>query len=376
MVKEKSNQVLIDGSKIITEACVRSGADAFVGYPITPSNLFYRYSQKRFPLFMAGPDEISVLQWMTGMSATGKFPVTATSFPGLALMVESLNMAFMMEMPMLLVLVQRLGPSTGSATTGAQGDLKFLNGIISGGYPMPVFCPSNYEEAWVLTNKAIQTAVELRTPVILLTSKEMVMTQRSFDLSDLPEIKKIERPIFSPKGTYKPYLADDHLVPPFIPLGNDDHQVRINSSTHDNEGLIRKGTPESLDNTRRLRKKMDKALPDMAYYSLDEEPFATDLIVTYGISSDAARDALKQLREADYKVALLTINTLLPVPGEILRILDRYEHITFVEENLSGLLREVIYGQLPKAGVRSVNKIGSMIDPSEIVAEVFKNHQK
>ncbi|KAA3637777.1 MAG: hypothetical protein DWQ02_06240 [Bacteroidetes bacterium] len=376
MVKEKSNQVLIDGSKIITEACVRSGADAFVGYPITPSNLFYRYSQKRFPLFMAGPDEISVLQWMTGMSAAGKFPVTATSFPGLALMVESLNMAYMMEMPMLLVLVQRLGPSTGSATTGAQGDLKFLNGIISGGYPMPVFCPSNYEEAWVLTNKAIHTAVELRTPVILLTSKEMVMTQRSFDLSDLPEIKKVERPTFSPKGTYKAYLADDSLVPPFIPLGNDDHQVRINSSTHDNEGLIRKGTPESLDNTRRLKKKMEKALPDMAFYSLDEEPFATDLIVTYGISTDAARDALKQLREADYKVSLLTINTLLPVPGEVLRILDRYEHITFVEENLSGLLREVIYGQMPRAGVRSVNKIGSMIDPSEIVAEVFKNHQE
>ena len=376
MVKEKVQKVLIDGSKIITEACVRAGADAFVGYPITPSNLFYRYSQKRFKLFMAGPDEISVLQWMTGLSAAGKFPVTATSFPGLALMVESLNMAYMMEMPMLLVLVQRLGPSTGSATTGAQGDLKFLNGIISGGYPLPVFCPSNYEEAWVLTHKAIQTARELRTPVVLLTSKEMVMTQRSFDLSVLPDIEKVNSPVFSPKGTYKPYQADENLVPPFIPLGDDKHQVRLNASTHDNEGLIRKGTPESLDNTKRLRQKIDNALADLTFYVLDEAPFATDLIVTYGISSDAARDALQELRAAGHKVSLLTVNTLLPVPGEVLQIINRYDHITFVEENLSGLYQEIIFGQLPKPGVRSVNKIGSMICPSEIVAEVFKNHHQ
>ena len=66
----------------------------------------------------------------------------ATSFPGFALMLESLNMVAMMELPLVLILVQRLGPSTGSATTGAQGDLLLLRGAISGGYPLPVLCPS------------------------------------------------------------------------------------------------------------------------------------------------------------------------------------------------------------------------------------------
>lgn len=373
MVKQKSKNVLIDGSRIIAEACVRSGADVFVGYPITPSNLFYRYSQQAFPLFMAGPDEISVIQWMTGFSAAGKFPVTATSFPGLALMVESLNMAYMMEMPMLLIIVQRLGPSTGSATTGAQGDLKLLNGIISGGYPVPVFCPSTYEEGWSLAHKAIGTAIKLRTPVILLTSKEMVMTQRSFDLSTLPDIEKIEQPVYSGQDPYKSYLAGQDLVPPFVPLGHTDHQVRINSSTHDNEGMIRKGTPESLDNTRRLRAKIEKHLPEITFYSLEDEPGARDLIVTYGISADASRDALLQLRKNGKKVALLTVNTLLPVAAEIVQLINRYERVTFVEENLTGLYREIIFGQQQHGRIRSVNKIGSMIDPSEIVAKVIEN---
>lgn len=83
--RQQQRLALIDGSKIITEALVRSGADVFVGYPITPSNLFYKYAGKRFSKFFAAPDEITVLQWMSGFSAAGRLPVTATAFPGLAL---------------------------------------------------------------------------------------------------------------------------------------------------------------------------------------------------------------------------------------------------------------------------------------------------
>lgn len=108
---------------------------------------------------------------MSGFSAAGRLPVTATAFPGLALMTETLNMAYMMELPMVLIVTQRLVPSTGSATTGAQGDLAFLSGIISGGYPIPIFCPASLEDCWNLANSSLQTAIKFRTPVVLLTSK-------------------------------------------------------------------------------------------------------------------------------------------------------------------------------------------------------------
>ena len=370
METKNPKTVLTDASLLITEACVQSGADAFIGYPITPSNRFYAYGTKRFPLFLAGPDEITVMQWMSGLACSGKFPVTATAFPGFALMLEGFNMAYMMELPMLLILTQRLGPSTGSATTGAQGDLSLLNGCISGGYPVPVFCPSNFEDAWNLTYEAIKTAIDFRTPVVLLTSKEMVMTQKSFDVSALPEIKPITGITKEIETPYKSYKADDNLIPPFLPVGNDKHQVRINSSTHDNEGLIRKGNPESLANTRRLKEKFEKRIDQITFYELDEDEGSENLIVTYGISTEAARDTVLKQRSEGKKVSLLVVKTLLPVSKKIIDIINSYNKVTFVEENISGQYEQIIFGISSKDHVNSVNKIGSLISPSEIEKEL------
>ena len=367
---KNNKKVITDASLIITEACVQSGADAFIGYPITPSNRFYSYGTKRFPLFLAGPDEITVLQWMSGLATTGKFPVTATAFPGFALMLESFNMAYMMELPMLIILTQRLGPSTGSATTGAQGDLSLLNGCISGSYPVPVFCPSNFEDAWTLTHEAIKTAVKFRTPVILLTSKEMVMTQKSFDLNALPEIKPFDNSTKKIEYPYQSYKADENLVPLFIPVGNDEHQVRINSSTHDNEGLIRKGNPESLANTIRLKEKFEKRIDDITFYELDKDEGNENLIVTYGISTEAARDTLLNLRFQGKKASLLVVKTLLPVPKKIIEIINSYKDVTFVEENISGQYEQILFGTASKENIHRVNKIGSLISPTEIEKEL------
>lgn len=368
---KKSKNVLTDGSKIITEALVLAGADVYVGYPITPSNLLYAYAKKRFPSFFAAPDEISAMQWMAGFSATGKLPVSATAFPGLALMTESLNMAYMMELPMVLIVSQRLGPSTGSATTGAQGDLTFINGLISGGYPLPVFCPSNFQDCWTLAHRSLETAIKLRTPVILLSSKEMVMTNCSFDLAKLEHIDPVRHKIHKPEGSYKSYQAGASLVPPFAPLGNPDFQVRMNASTHDNEGLIRKGNPESLENTRRLKRKIEEGVKEFAFYELNDQKEAQKLIVSYGISSNAARDAMLELRRRGEKVALLIIKTILPLSTEIIKIMDGYKELVFVEENLSGQLKELIFGKREHSNIKGVNKIGAMITPKEVIEEVI-----
>ena len=366
--------VLIDGSRIIIEALARAGADVFIGYPITPANWLYAYARQRFPQFLAAPDEITALQWAAGFSATGKLPVTATSFPGFALMVETLNMLYMMELPVAIVLAQRLGPSTGSATTGAQGDLLLLRGVISGGYPLPVFCPSNFVDCWHLAAQSLKVAKILRTPVVLLTSKEMVMTHRSFRLSELPQIFRIESSPFEEDGEYLPYQPDEQLVPPFLPVGNEKFQVRLNASTHDATGLIRKATPEAMANTRRLQNKLLIHLPEFTFYDLDDDG-SDILVVTYGISTDAAREALKMLRSQKQKVSLLILKTLFPLPAEILNLIQRFKCLVIVEENLNGLLREVLFGQRPVANVVQVNKIGSMITPREIVQEIEKCRQ-
>lgn len=370
MTKEGSRMVVADGSRFIIEGLASAGAEVYVGYPITPANWLYAYASQRFPTFLAAPDEISALQWAAGFSATGKLPVTGTSFPGFALMTETLNMAYMMELPMVIVLAQRMGPSTGSATTGAQGDLLLLRGIISGGYPLPVFSPSNLKDCWELAAGSVRTALQLRTPVVLLTSKEMIMTQHSFDLSELSNISPVPWASYHENGEYQPYRANEHLIPPFLPVGNSRHQVRLNASTHDVSGLIRKATPGALANTRRLRDKLEQRIAEFSFFEYDRQEGADQLIVTYGITAEAARDALAKLRKVGQTISLLVMKTLLPVPPGVTKIIDAYRHVIIAEENLNGLLAEMLFGIQGDRRLHKVNKIGSPITPSEIVKEV------
>jgi 2-oxoglutarate ferredoxin oxidoreductase subunit alpha len=370
--KKNERVLLVDGSRLIVESAVCAGAEVFVGYPITPANLLYLYSSRRFPMMFPAPDEISTLQWMSGFSAAGKYPVTATSFPGFALMLESLNMAYMMELPMLIVLAQRLGPSTGSATTGAEGDVMLLRGAISGGYPFPVFSVSSPVDCWNLTAKAISASLKMRTPVVLLTSKELAMTMSTVNAGDLENVERARWDLSAGEG-YRPYLRTDGLVPPFAPLGDGRFQVRFNASTHDETGLIRKTDAAALSNTTRLKEKVEKWISDYTFYELDEEPGAAKLIVSYGITSGSAREALEILRKSGEKASLLIVKTLLPVPPAVIEIMSRYKRVFIAEENLTGLLCEIIYGVSGRPSVTSIGKIGTMITPREIVDRVMQS---
>jgi len=364
-----TNYSLVDGSKLIVEALVQSGVEAFVSYPITPANWINQYASQRFPTMSFAPDEISVAQWIAGLSSAGKLAATATSFPGFALMVESLNMSFMMELPMVIVLAQRLGPSTGSATVGAQGDLLLLNSFISGGYNIPVFSISNLQDCWTVTEKAVHTAVTLRTPVVLLTSKEMIMTSRSIDLTSLPELKKAEYDFYKGSEPYIPYDSDEKLVPPFLPLTSNEHQVRINSSTHDDSGTIKKATKAALGNTIRLHNKIQRRVSEYLMYEYDSSVDNQLLIVSYDTTAEATREAVRQLRESGVNVSGLYLKTIIPFAKDLMEIINKYENVIFAEENLTGILVKMLYGNNPPKNVSKVNKIGSMISPTEIIKE-------
>ncbi len=362
---------LIDGSRLITESLARGGADAFVGYPITPASWIYQYASRRFPVALAAPDEITTLQWMGGLAAAGHLPVTSTSFPGLALMVESINMAYMMELPMVIVLVQRLGPATGTATAGAQGDVQLVAALISGGYPLPVFCISDFNDCWSLPPVALSTAVTARTPVILLTSKEMVMTQRDLELTSLPPIEQVTRQVYQSAQPYLPYAPDANSpVPAFLPVGQEQHQVRLTASTHDCRGIIQHTSPEALANTRRLQAKVEALTP--AVFQLEEVAGASTLVIAYDVSAEAARDAVDALNRQGRPTSLFVPQTLWPVPAEYFAILDRYPRWVFAEENLQGQLAHLWLGVRLPQQARVVSGVGTMISPEAIAAEVAR----
>ncbi|OFY55659.1 MAG: hypothetical protein A2X22_14075 [Bacteroidetes bacterium GWF2_49_14] len=355
----------------MVEAAVQAGADVFIGYPITPANLLYYYSSQRFPVFMAAPDEITTLQLMSGYAATGKVPVTATSFPGYALMIESINMAYMMELPMVIILVQRLGPATGTATMGAQGDLNVVTGTISGGMAIPVISVSDPADAWELTAKAVEVAVKLRTPVVLLTSKEEVMTQFGLDPDELAPIQKVERKVYESDEPFFPYKAGENKVPLFLGVDTSRHQVRFTASTHDTRGIIQNSGAEALGNSIRLHEKITENLDSYTCYSYDMQEGAKALIVSYGITAQAAREAVAQLRNDGESVALLIPQTLYPIPNLYFDIMSRYPRVVIAEENLTGQYRHLLFGVNAPAGVTGVNAFGKMITPAQIKSEVL-----
>ncbi len=361
--------ILANGSMLVIEALAAAGGDIFIGYPITPANSLYQFGIQRFPMSLAAPDEITTLQWMAGFSAAGKFPVTATSFPGLALMIESINMAYMMELPMVIALVQRFGPSTGTATCGAQGDLLLLNGLISGGYPIPTFCISSMDDCWEISASAASAAVKLRTPVILLTSKEMVMPLRSYDNSDLSEIKPVSIDFHVDDRAYVPYEPGSNLVPGFLPAGSDRYQTRLTASTHDRTGILRHTTDEALANTTRLQEKIIKNLPEFTFCEFDEEESDT-IIVSFGITSLAARRAVRTLRKNGFSVSHLVAKTLFPIPSMYIDTVRNYRRVVVTEENLNGQFRQILFGVSGREGVTGVNAVGRMITPEEIIEEV------
>ena len=287
-------------------------------------------------------------------------------------MIESINMAFMMELPMVIVLAQRLGPATGSATCGAQGDLALLQGTLSGGFSLPTLCISNFDDCWALPAEAVRIAVRLRTPVVLLTSKEMIMTRMSYDWSGLPDIEPVKWRTYAGVDPYVPYSAGEDLVPDFLPVGQNRHQVRLTASTHDKNGIIQNVLPEAIENTKRLQHKLELNLPDFSFYELDEQEGADTLIVSYDITAQASRAAVRLLRDGGNKVSFLAVKTLLPVPDVYVDTCDRYGRVVVAEENLTGQLRNILYGAGGREGVSGVNGIARMISPTEIVEEALR----
>jgi Pyruvate:ferredoxin oxidoreductase and related 2-oxoacid:ferredoxin oxidoreductases, alpha subunit len=199
-----ASRELVSGNRMVARGAIDAGCRFFAGYPITPSSEIYATMMEDLPrrggVAIAAPDEISAIAAVVGASLAGHRAMTATSGPGFCLMIETLQYAVMTETPLVLALVQRLGPSTGGATQGAQGDVLLAAHFASGGYTVPVFAPAGAADAYELTLEAFRWSERLRTPVILLSDKEVSMTLESVDPGALRRVEVAPRKTV-PDGT-------------------------------------------------------------------------------------------------------------------------------------------------------------------------------
>lgn len=362
---------LRSGNQMVVEGALHAGCRFFSGYPITPASEIYREMtlrlQARGDVAVGAPDEISALCYCIGASQRGFRAMTATSGPGWALMVEAFQYALMAETPLVVALVQRLGPSTGGATQGGQGDVLLAEFATSGGYTVPIFAPSTAVECYAAIVHAFNWSEALRTPVVLLSDKEVGMTYEAVDLAGLPDIPVWSRPMATAAGYRPVQFAALEDVPPFAPLTGA-LKVTVTGSAHNKDGWLRKNDPETLDVLRHLEAKVAARAADMALVTPDLEPDADTLVLSYGITSRAAREAVRMGRATGRRLSFLGVLSLFPMPLAAIReAVGKAKRVVVAEENMSGLYRQALAAALPDLSLRGANKVGGMIRPAEIL---------
>ncbi len=371
----------LEGNEAIARGAMAAGCGFFAGYPITPATSIYQQMLQLLPpaggVCMQGEDEIASIGFCLGASMAGVKAMTATSGPGISLYSEQLSFAVGGEIPLVIVDVQRLGPSTGSATKGADGDIQFLRWGNSGGLPVIVLAPVDVQDCYLLTIHAFNLAEQYRCPVFIGSNKEIAMTRESVDLDGLMVPAVVERKLCPANHSGRPFdpLAGE-LVPPFLPIvGSDGSRLsRQTSSTHGPDGYITTD-PAIIESTLlRMQEKLRSAVDEFTFFELDEHPDdagEVTLLVSFGVTARAAKTALAELRAMDCKVTLLILKTLYPVPQNLLRrVMRGKKQIVMIEMNHGQYVREIerLAGSVPIRFYGQMN--GELISPERIVREV------
>jgi 2-oxoglutarate ferredoxin oxidoreductase subunit alpha len=363
------------GNQMIAEGAVRAGCRFFAGYPITPASGIYKSMidllQRSGDVAISAPDEISALAYCVGASMRGFKSMTATSGPGWALMIETVQYALMTETPVVIAFVQRLGPSTGGATQGAQGDILLSEFCTSGGYTIPILCPSTPVECFDLTHKAFAWAEMLRTPVIVLSDKEVGMTSECVDFARLGNQAPPTRKYKSDFASSKMYdFAERDDVPEYLWVGGM-RKVTATGSAHNKSGELKKNDAETLEVLHHLEEKIRSRRSELTVTTFDGQAGAETLVVSFGITARTMREAVRNVRMLGRKASALSIQSLFPVPEEkIKEAMVGISRIVIAEENFSGQYRSVLAPLMYGKEVVGVNKIGSMIMPAEIEVQI------
>ena len=359
----------MQGDEAVAEGAIAAGCRFYAGYPITPASEVILRIERRLRevggVYFQGEDEIASIAACIGASWTGAKAMTATSGPGFDLMIENLGYAIMTETPLVLVDVQRAGPSTGQAARPSQGDFHQARYASHGDYEIIVLSPWSVQEMFEMGVRAFNLAEKFRTPVIILTDEAVGHLREPLDIPEEIEIFDREHDPSAP-----PFGMDPENPTP-MPLFGDGADLLITGSTHTEWGLRRTRDPET-------QKKLLTHLIGKIRHHLDEiveidEKYMKDAeiaLVSYGISARSALEAARRLREKGIKAGFLRLKTIWPFHDELIRnILNGTTKIFVPEMNIGHLNKEL--ERVLNIAVISITRIDStVLTPGEIVEKV------
>jgi len=376
--------IIINGNEAIALGAVRGGMKFFAAYPMTPASSILHYlieNERRFNLVVKQTeDEIAAMNYVVGAGFAGTRAMTGTSGGGFALMVEALGMAAMSETPVVVALVQRIGPSTGMPTWTEQGDLRFALHASQGDFLRVVLAPGDVQECFFLSAEAFNLAEKYQIPVIIMSDKQLSETTFSTDRFDQSKVK-IERgkiasrlPQLEPMERWKRYTFTADGVSPRAFPGTPNGMHVGTSYEHDESGFSSESfimRTKQVDKRASKLKKLVKEMPLPAVYGPDD---AEITLVGWGSTKLAAVDALPLLQAKGIKANYVHFSYLFPLNERAVRKLLKKAMVRIMLETNStsqfaGVLKQ--YSGV-KMDFSVLRYDGRPFFPETIVEEVLK----
>ncbi len=367
--KKDRHQVVMNGNEALGFGLIAAGVRFGAGYPITPWSDIMELLRRELPKyggsFIQTEDEIAAISMAIGASYAGRVAVTGSSGPGISLKTEALGWASMAEMPLVIVDVQRGGPSTGMPTNVEQSDLNIACFGGHGDSPRVVLAPTSVEDCFYTAIEAVNIARKYSTPVIILTDQGIATRIEAFEEPNLEQICQDISPDFTPVADHKPYdlSAPDGItrhIAPGTRVASGKYPIATGLE-HDEMGHPTGSPKLHVQMTAKRRNKLKKLaaeLPKPKTYGPNEGQI---LLVGWGSSQGPIREAVDRARAQGDAISGLSIKSLNPLPEGLDEIFKGFRHVFIVELNDEGLygygqLAQVLRARYCDPKIRGINK--------------------
>jgi 2-oxoglutarate ferredoxin oxidoreductase subunit alpha len=365
------------GNIACAEGAVASGCDFVAGYPITPASEIQNQLAMRLPqvggIFFQAEDEISAICAGIGASWTGHKAMTVTSGPGISLMQENIGLAVATETPLVIVDVQRLGPSTGVPSIGSPGDMVQVAYGSHGDYQVIALCPESPQEMFDLTVRAFNLSERYRVPVFLLADGFAGHMRERVEIPAADSLDIIDRKTTQDGSDPMERIdfLDEDVAP--MPIFGRGCKAHVSGSCHDEHGMRNLSDPEVMH--RYISKPIEKILKHRDdIIQVEADYSAADIVlVTYGTVSRSAKAAAQLGRAEGINVGTLRLVTCWPFPDREIRQIAESVNFMLVLENNRGQLYPYIKAEAAhacKIEFLGPQILGQIHDPEDILARI------
>lgn len=374
----EEQRLVISGNQALSMGAIAAGCRFYAGYPITPASDIMEFLAAEFPrvggTLIQAEDEIAAIAMTLGSSYTGVRSLTATSGPGLSLMTELMGHATMTEIPVVIVDVQRAGPSTGMPTKVSQGDLRISVFGAHDDAPRIVVAPVSVEDNFYQIINAFNLAEKYQSPVIFLSDQDMSVRVQTVAPFDLSRVRIEPRLLWNPDGNghgeslrdgdrFERYAVTPSGISPMSLPGMKGGQYVAEGLEHTPDGHP-VYTPEwHTENMKKRARKIQGAAEDAARWSMYEQFGDDDAelgIMGWGSTIGPVIEAVEHARKEGIRVAVLYTKMIFPLPVSVMRpFIDKRRTIIIPEMNFTGQFARMIQAEFWREVV-SVRKYGGV----------------